>query len=175
MAIATLFTQSDFVGSIKLDFGSYSDFTDFAAQVQDEYLRKLLGFELYYDYDQNQGTTKYDNLEDGIAAGYDESGVKKELRGLKKMLPYFFYFKYQLDLQSFQTTISEFEGIAENATKTDLTRPTLTKNMVLAYNEGLAMYDELINYITLQRTEQGDSYYPGFLPTYLTQQNTFGI
>lgn len=168
--MALLFDETAFVGEIKIDFGAFSDFDSFAQQIQDEYLKLLMGFELWYDYEQNITDAKYVTLNDGIPEGYDDNGTQRELKGIISMLPYFFYFRYQTDLQTFQSTLGDYQPLIENAGKPE-TKGTLVKKQVNAYNKGVAMYLQLVNYIQIE----GETVYEGFNPTILDTENTYGI
>ena len=173
--MATLmFAKTDLKGEINIDFGTFSEFTDMSAQLQERYLLKLLGFELYVDLGSNEEATKYTNLISGIAAGWTDGTYYYQLKGLDEMLTYFFYYEYQKQLQTFQTTIGEFEGLAENAGKPE-NKGSLTNKMVNAYNYAYMIYQQQIAYIEYQRDEEGDDYYPGFQPTEIYKENSFGI
>ena len=180
MATAPYFiSEAQFVGEINLDFGKTGFDSTYAAEVEEEVLTNLLGLELYLalvadlDASNNPQTDKYTYLVDGIAAGYsDTTSILKRLKGIKEMLKYFFYCSYQSRNQSSQTTIGEIELESVNATKA---KQSLYSLYVSAYNKGVVLYYELINYITYKNGAEGDDYYDGFYYQELDEMNIFGI
>lgn len=172
--MALYFEQSDFVGEIKLDFGTYTDFNVWGDQLQYEYLVTLMGYSMYNDMLTNPQESKYIDLIDGLTIGYEIDGVTYPLQGIGKMMPYFFYTRYQQNLQTNQTTIGEFQALSENDNRLD-NKNSLNVKVIRSYNKGLIMYNELIAYIEYKNTENGADYYPNFAPTYLEDENNYGI
>lgn len=163
----TYIKKEQFVGRLALDFGNYSGFDDYAAQIQEETLLTLLGYATYKDFDANPTEPEYTNLLNGVE-WTDSAGVLHKAAGITTMLPYFFYFYYSRDVQSFNTTLGEFESLAENAQPAD--RARLNSRLVNNYNKGLEYYYQLVAYM-----EQAPADYPNVISQVLEQQNVFGI
>lgn len=163
----TYITKEQFIGRLILDFGSYSGFDAYAVQIQDEVLLNLLGYATYKDMNDNISDAKYQNLLNGVEYT-DSAGNLQKAVGIKVMLPYFFYFFYSRDIQSYNSTLGEFESLAENSQQA--TRSKLNSKIVNNYNQGIVYYDQLIDYMELNSED-----YPNLVPTILEKENVFCI
>lgn len=179
MAAPYFISDAQFIGTIKLDFGSLGMDDSFATEVEENYLIQLLGYELYQsliaDLDSNGDpqTQKYIDLVDGVTGGYtDESGFKRRVEGVNVMLKYFFYDQYRRDKQTSQTTIGETDLTAINAPKVT---GGLAEKIVYAYNQGVVHYCDLINFISFKNSSEGDDYYEHWEYKTLMKVNILGI
>lgn len=171
----TLFIdKTKFVGEIKIDFGSFDNFTDLAPQIQRRYLIRFLGFECYKALEAAEADPEFVNILDGVDDGFtDENGVLCEVPGLKEILLYFFFNDYQKEIQSFTSTLGEFEGMAENADR-DQDKHLLVKKLVRAWNLGREKYLALGKYMVYQN-EQTPDLYPGFEIAEIDKINSYDI
>ena len=176
MATPSYLTTSVFVGEINITFGTSSKFNDFAAELEVDYINKLLGYELYQEFTDriSEGDDKWGYLRDGLPKGYsDSNGDVHRLRGITVMLKYFFYYHYILDQQSTATSVGDVQFGVQNAEQS--AHSYTTKKLIHAYNKGVDCYNELIDYIEFKNSEEGDDYYDGFNPTYIEHINEWGI
>lgn len=163
MATPYFLAESQFIGEIQLDFGDFNKFDDFATQSEKHYLIRLLGWQLYKalidDLDGNNDpqTQKYINLVDGIEAGYvGTDGIYYELAGIKAMLPYFFYCDYIKDVQGHNTETGDVQTSVTNSVESVGNR---NDRIIKAWTKGRCYYYQLVDYIGLQNSEQGEDYY----------------
>lgn len=150
-----LIAKTDFVGFINIDFKETNDTFDvYAAQAEQIMLTKLFGQAMYDDMLANPTEANYVYLIDNY---------------LKSMQKGFFYYLFNLDRESYNTTLGEFEALAENAQKNVFVR---NKKWVDAWNDGLKYYVSCFMYVNDNIAD-----YPLYYDTteYLSKMNVFGI
>ena len=130
-----LISKTDFIGFKNIDFVESDDLFDtYAEQATIKVMMDLCGEELYDDIIANPG-----NYTDFL-----------EL--CKPMMVGFFYYYFNIDRESFSTSIGEFEAVAENSTST---YSNMTKKVSEAWNDGVKWYikaSKLIDAPTVIRT-----------------------
>lgn len=163
MATPKFISESQFVGTINLDFGNAGFPNDHAAEFEKKFLIKLLGMDLYraliddLDVNNDPQTDKYVKLVDGISAGYtDESGYKQQLEGIKSMLKYLFFAEYVEASIYTHTTTGVIQAQVSNATISEI---GTAKQKVHAQNLGVDYFNQLIAYIRYKNGVEGDDYY----------------
>lgn len=149
-----LITKADFVGFINIDFKETdSTFDVYAAQAEQIMLTKLFGSAMYADMIANPTEANYVTLINDY---------------LKAMMRGFFYYLFNLDRESYNTTIGEFEALAENSQKNVNIR---NQKWVDAWNDGLKQYTDCFYYVNDNLSD-----YPLYDTTeYLSKMNVFGI
>ena len=158
--------KTSFVGLLQLDLNSYTGFDAYADQIQEQILLDLLGYEVYKDMEATPTEQKYIDLLDGVEYT-DATGVLRKVAGIKTMLPYFFYFYYSRDVQSYNSTLGEFDSLAENATGS--LRGRLNSKIINNFNKGVAYYYQLSAYMEFAGT------YTGYETKVKTTMNVWGI
>lgn len=111
----------------------------YIAEVQEEYLKKLLGDELYLEFGAqlpNPALQKFIDLLDGVVYLNDQ-GQKVDYTGLKRMLQYFTYYAYTNDQDVQNTIIGNVSGQSRNS-------QNLGPNSTLAFSE--SFYNKAIDY-----------------------------
>lgn len=139
-----LITKSDFVGFRNIDFPEDGDtFAVYESQAEELVLTDLFGAAMYADMLANPTETKYETLINTY---------------LKTMMLGFFYYYFNLDRESFSTSLGEFQSTAQNATRDMSSR---NKKVINAWNAGLKQYklcaehvnDNLDTYTLYDETE----------------------
>jgi hypothetical protein len=177
MATPVFLKKSDFVGEIEIDFGNYDEFNSFAIDIEDKYCYQLLGVDLgrelvnapsSYDYivlgEQNNW------IDSRFAAPYD----KKRLRGLKKMLQYFFYFEFITRVQDKRTLSGDPQEAYVRSIQGE--RHIKNNHLVMIYNKGVDCWNEIHDWLTFQiDVEKNDTVETWQRHEKLKHLNTFGI
>jgi hypothetical protein len=163
MSAPVYIAKTDFVGTLAIDFGGYSGFDELAAKFESETLIELLGQELYNAFvaglAESPVSTKWSYLRDGISAGYQNGTVYYRLRGITNMLKYLFYFHYRNFSNTVVTNVGEFQGKTANS---EAMPDASDSKMYANHNYGVEMWNELVDYIDYQNSQNGSTYYSGF-------------
>jgi len=147
--------KTKLVGEILIDPLALNDFDEVAAPIEDEIMKDLLGFELYTLLKAAPTDAKYTALLNG--GSYTASnGYLTEVKGIKEMLPYFYFFYSLRNLASYNTSAGEFAAQAQNA---EGAAENLTRKLVHAYNKGVDLYNQLYGFIQFKNIEEGSGYY----------------
>jgi hypothetical protein len=150
--MAHFIKEAQFDGMFNLVIEDGSFFQDFATQWEDIWVEKLFGYDLWNTYQTDPGDP---NMVD----------FKEEC---ERILKYFFYRDYSLEVQSFQSTIGNMGADTENANRGKQSR---NYKMVKLWNIGVDMYPESHSYL------KDLDKYPGLSsePAEIERENVFGI
>ncbi len=125
-----LITKADFVGFINIEFQETDDLFDvYADQAEELVLTDLFGSAMYQDMLANPTEPIYVTLIDTY---------------LKAMMKGYFYYYFNIDRESYTTTIGEFEAAAENATRN---RASRNKKITQQWNAGTVQYNACRDYV----------------------------
>ena len=142
--ISNYVDADDMIGQYSLPLSNDEILTEkfdlISADVQDEVLTDLLGYQLLEDFEAGviAMTPKWLNLQDGdLYDVVNDKGVtvKAKWRGLKDMLTPFVYARFLKKYQSSATQIGEMEEESQNAN-----RVGILLTYVEAYNDGLLKF-----------------------------------
>jgi len=164
-----LIAYDEFEGTISIDIlreEVQEQLELYISSTQEKILRWLLGDNLYFDFVENESETKYQTLINGDTIVYTYNGVKGKYTGLKDMLKYFTYFYYTRQEVSSNTSMGETMSTSQNGQAVQ----NNTK-LIDAWNQGVRLYDEAINYIQYK----GETVYSELDSTELKKINQFGI
>lgn len=154
-----ILAYTDFTSSLNLDTESTDQQTYIGNMIDEfepKYLRRVLGDSLYFDYTQNTGATKYTTLVNGETNNYyTDNGLNYPFYGLKEMLKYFIFFEIKKD------SISYDNSVGENVLNNQMNETNL--KLVKAFNKGVELADEAIDYINYKNSQTADTY-PDFEP-----------
>ena len=177
MATPAYLSKTQFIGRIGLQIGNYDDFNNYAYDIEQMYLLKLLGFQQKreYEVDNADGTlqSKYEYIISGILAGYeDQNGVLRQLKGFREMVKWFFYFHFVTEQQDPRTLSGDPQEAyiqAVNGSKN-----VMNRRVISAYNQGVDYYNEIVDYMTYIESETPDTY-ENWEYEELKKINIFGI
>jgi hypothetical protein len=159
------------IGTIYIEQKALNNFDEYAPLIERNVMIDLLGFDVYTAILADDSATKYTDLLNGSTYTGDD-GYLHQVRGIIEMLPYFFYFYFKRDLESYGTSIGEFKALAQNAEKDNV---NINRKLVSAWNTGVEMYEELYQFILYKQSTEGDSYYYNWLFKPKCKLNMFAI
>lgn len=157
---------SDFTGKFSLSKGMFSEskITDYIERYQDQYLRELLGVELFNSFQNDlvndvplsPGFKKiFDPFAEDVSImntrfyrGFSFSGILIS-KGMKDMLKGFIYYEYAKDLVNQMTPFGNTKPQSENS---DITN-TLFSMMYNRYNESITTFQAIQDYIILNQSD----------------------
>jgi hypothetical protein len=163
MSSPTYLTKEMFMqegGRLQIDFGNYDDFDNFATEIERKYLTKLWGV-----HNRDSYTMTGLSWTDGTSYF--------EVHGHEDMLKAFFYFHYITECQGAKV----LSGSAEEAYQVAVngTKDLITSNVIKAYNQGVDYFNEIVDYVNYQNS-QDPTNYPDFNTSRITEKlNIFGI
>jgi len=165
MATPSYIAKTDFLkvgtgGSLLIDFGNYEDFDNFAYEIENKYLTKLLGVYL-------RGT-----VPPILGASWTVGSDYFEQHGTTAMIQQFFYFHYYTDIE--MSTKTSSDAATAYIRTVEGVRHLSNRRMIAAYNKGVDYFNELVDYINY-RISEGATNYPGFATEKMTYINIFGI
>jgi len=163
--------KSQFVGQLHLDFGNYVHFNEFAYDVEQDYLLKLLGYEIKSLLEASPSTEKYANILNGCE-WTDTNGVLKKQRGFKEMVKYFFYYRFRIEEEDPRTKSGDPTEAYIKAVSG--AKHILNKRIIRNYNRGVIIFNEIIEYMTYIEGQTSDTYENWSYET-LEESNSFGI
>lgn len=156
-----LYLDIDFDGTGDVDTSKITELDNIVTDVQYDLFKELFGEALYnYLYDNREGTV-YTALRDGETITASDN-YKYVWEGLKSMLSYYVYYEYKKEKEGFDTPLGEKFG---NSVNSSSARNSLNYKLKRAWNKGVDLYRDAIDYIDY-KNEQSTDYYPEFLPTY---------
>lgn len=178
MATPIYLSKSLFVGELKIDFGNFDNFNDYAAQFEKATLYDLFGYHfgniLYEYWTGEEEVSKYYYLIDGIDGGWeDSSGVQQKLSGIKEMFKYLFFDQFITEMNNELSRTQDVEQAYVQSVTGQ--RHAFNKRLCRVQNRAVELYNELIEYIDYQNSVNGSSYYENFVQKTLQGNNTFGI
>jgi len=150
--MAHFITEEQFNGMLNLVIEDGSFFQDYATQWENQWVEKLFGYELWNRYQTNSGDPAMQDFQEEC----------------ERLLKYFFYHDYSLEVESFQSTVGSMESDVENANRN---RKSRNYKIVKLWNIGVEIYQESWDYLDSLGT------YPE-LPdtaTDIERLNVFGI
>lgn len=163
MATPFYLAESQFTGRIRIDFGNYADFNDFAADIEQEYMQKLLGYRIYKtiaDYENGMALgldDKYGVLIEGDRDGWtDDDGVLRRLSGLKEMLKWFFYVHYLTEDHDARTVSGDPQEVYIKTVNG--ARHVFNQKIVKAWNRAVDLYYEIVDYMEYIESGTPDTY-----------------
>ena len=142
---------------------------NYCPYVEKKMLKKLFGITLYTDFDANKTIAKYATLINGDTTAFTYNGYTKVFTGLKDMLAYFTYYFYIRKQNRFNTQMGQMQAKVQNAE-----RISPAEDSMFAWNEGVKLYYETIDYINYKNDLVADTY-ANFLSEDLEEINSFGI
>ena len=128
----SILTTEDFkTGEFKISQNQFSkeDLRSYISEVQEEFLKKLLGAELYLEFGAElptPTTQKFINLLNGVVYTYNDKVY--DYTGLKRMLQYFTFYHFSNDQDVQNTIIGNVKGQSRNS-------ENLSANATLAFSE----------------------------------------
>ena len=149
-----LLTTSDFKDKWELSTGMYATnkLTEYIERYEQDYLRKLLGVDLYNDFvsDLVANVPQSPNFKLVFDPLYVDENLYYmiESRGILDMLKGFIYFEYSKDLMNQQTPFGNVQQTTENSVVVN----TLQTMMYARYNESVTTYQNIRNYMLLNST-----------------------
>jgi hypothetical protein len=153
--MASILTTADFIGEFELPIGQYvnTKIDLFIAQVQEDYLIDLLGYDLKTAFEAGivATTSKYELLRDGDT--YTNSAYLTKYKGIKEMLKYFTYYEYM----RFEGIENTAVGLVQNETTNSEPAGTVGQMKIRRmYNRGVGIYYDTAMYINSKNspTEQ---------------------
>lgn len=172
----SLTKKSDFKGDINISqlSSTDADFVDLTAQIEKEYLRLLLGDDLYLlliaDLDaetpQSPQLSPYVELVDG--ENYDNGSLTFVYEGLLKMLRYFIYAEWKIIRLSED---AEIGTVQQKKDKSDqLVRYEVEKISNEAFNKGVDLYYDACTYISFHNED-----FPTWFFTRIQKRSHFGV
>ena len=151
--MASILSTADFTGEFNIPVGQYTsaDLELFIAQVQEDYLTNLLGYDLKVAFEAGIAVTpphdvlqKWQDLRDG--ATYNDGGSHTVyFKGLKEMLKYFTYYEYMRYSEIQNTKIGQRKNDGTNSTPAEGIGKMKIRRM---YNKGLDIYYDATYFIT---------------------------
>jgi hypothetical protein len=163
MSAPVYIAKTDFVGTLAIDFGGYTGFDELAAKFEVETLIELLGQELYTAFVAGLAASpvlaKWTDLKSGLASGYANGTVYYRMRGTTEMLKYLFYYHYRKFSNSTVTSVGEFQGKAANS---EIVPESMEAKMQANQNTGIEIFNEVVDWINFQNSQNGSTYYKGF-------------
>lgn len=180
MALANIITHADFTGVLYIEvagtsavaLAKQSTLAAIITEYQQEVFRALFGEALYQYLTDNEGEAVYTILRDGETITID--GYKYQYRGLKIMLASFVYYYFKERKESFDSDTGEMRSENINSSSA---KKMLEEKRLKAWNNGVDLYLDAIDYIEYKNNETVD-YYPEFYPDYSNfaiKQNIYGI
>ncbi len=149
-----LLTTSDFINKWELSTGMYSTnkLTEYIERYEQQYLRQLFGVDLYNAFvsDLDSNIPQSPNFKLVFDPLYVDENLyfMIESRGILDMLKGFIYFEYAKDLMNQQTPFGNVQQTTENSVVVN----TLQTMMYARYNESITTYQNIRNYILLNRS-----------------------
>lgn len=145
--MANILTIDDFDGQFEMPSNSYTDaqIDMYIADVQEEQLTDLLGYDLYNEFMTALDATpdvKWTNLRDGDT--YQDGEYLRKFKGIKEMLKYFTYFEY---MRSLRIEARETGFRLPDGTNSDEAGNLGTVRLKRMYNKGIAIYQDAYFYI----------------------------
>jgi len=145
--MANILTINDFDGQFEMPSNSYTDaqIEMYIADVQEEQLTDLLGYDLYNEFMTALDATpdvKWTNLRDGDT--YQDGEYLRKFKGIKEMLKYFTYFEY---MRSLRIEARETGFRLPDGTNSDEAGNLGTVRLKRMYNKGIAIYQDAYFYI----------------------------
>jgi len=149
-----LITKADFVGFLTIQFSETDDvFDTYQDQVEQRYMVDLFGKEMYDDMVLNPTEANYAYLIDNY---------------LTDMMKGIFYYEFNLDRESYSSTLGQFESDAQNAQRNRASRNMKT---IERWNDGVKLYLECAKYVNDNIED-----YPLYTETIMKyRQNVWGI
>lgn len=165
--MAALIDYTYFTGTINIDTSRTDTRADLANYI-DEYeksmLLLLLGRDCWKNYQENKTAANWVTFEDGT--DYTDERLK-EYEGVKQMLAQFVFFYYSRDQRSANTPVGEASAPILNPSYSP-------QKESRAWNEGVRLWNEAIEYINWKNSQTADTY-PYFEYAELKEMNSFGI
>lgn len=133
--------STDFTGVYVLDFNSNAgkvvNFDAFCLEIQELYLKMLLGDNLFYEFYALTTLTdsKFKELVEGKSELIEHQGNKLKYDGLKPMLKAFTFFHY-LQSPDYNSVAGQVLMQAETATQV-----TNDSRLIRAYNDGVSKFE----------------------------------
>jgi len=129
---SSILTTNDFTaGEIRISQNQFEkdSLRSYISEVQEYYLKKLLGDELYLEFGAElptPTTQKFIDLLNGVV--YSEHETVYDYTGLKRMLKYFTFYSYTNDQDVQNTIVGNVKGQSRNS-------KNLSANATLAFSE----------------------------------------
>lgn len=165
--ITQIVSSTDMKGRFKLDLPSnLTDWNDFVQENEYKILIDLFGAELYKTFDDDETAEIWTNLLNGVDNYQDYNGIKRDWKGLKKMLIRYMYAEWIILPMHTRTGI--VQEVNENSQP--LNPYQVKKISDDAYNEFMKEYYNAYNYIYSNSTS-----YPNFTLYFKNKQPRGGI